>query len=184
MVSAVEQVESELRDFARLQARAGLADADSQRAEVAEAIRAELPQQAANAEILARAWLAKEYADLAAEAASWSSPTDVDRLDAALAECEAHQVLVLRGVAEPDATTAVAAAPEGLRGALWFAPTDVWRAVDQGILATTLWRPDGRPAAVGEHLHTAVTGCLGRHGLAVRDADGRVEVACRWQRRP
>ena len=68
MVSTAEQVESELRDFARLQARAALADADTQRAEVAEAIRAELPQQAANADILARAWLAKEYADLAAEA--------------------------------------------------------------------------------------------------------------------
>lgn len=184
-MATVDQVEAELRDFARLQVYAGLRDPEAQRAEVAEAISAELPQQATNADVLARAWLAKATADHAEQARSWPATTDTDRLDAALTECEEHEMLVLRGVDGPQTVTRELEHRSGLRGVLWFTPPDVWRAVDRGELALTLWSADGAPAVREEPLTGAITSCLSRHGLRVLDrVDGGVlQIACRWQRR-
>lgn len=185
VMGTVDRVEAELRDFARLQVYAGLLDASACRAELAAAIRAELPQQATNGDVLARAWLAKAVADQAEQARTWPTPTDTDRLDAALTECEEHEVLVFRGVEGPQVVAEELEQRTGLRGALWFTPSEVWHAVDHGELTLTLWSADGAPAVREEPLTGAVTSCLSRHGLRVLDrADGGgLRVACRWQRR-
>lgn len=185
-MATVDRVEAELRDFARLQVYAGLLEAEACRREVAEAIRAELPQQATNADVLARAWLAKASADHATQSRSWTDPTDTDRLDAALAECEQHEVLVLRGVQGPQAVTDELGQRTGLRGALWCTPAQVWHAIDHGELTLTLWSPDGVATVREEPLTGAVTSCLARHGLRVleRMDKGGLRIACRWQRRP
>lgn len=181
---STDRVEAELRDFARLQVRAGLGDHAEWRAQVVEAIRAELPQQATNADVLARAWLAKADADLALAARSWPNRTDADRLEAALVECEANEVAVFRGIADHRAARDELASRPGLRGAAWFTPADLWHAVDHRVLELTLWHGDGKVVATEDSLFGAVTSCIERHGLRSRPHDGRVQVACHWQRRP
>lgn len=180
----VDRVEAELRDFARLQVYAGLLDEGARRTAVSDAIRAELPQQATNADVLARAWLARAAADLSADAQRWPTPTDADRLDRALAECEEHHVAVLPGVADQQAATRALGEHPGLRGALWFTPQDVWHAIDHGVLELTLWHADGAAVLPDDPLMAAVTACMDRHGIPARAEGGRVQVRCQWQRRP
>lgn len=176
-------VEDDLRDFARLQVRAGLLAPERQLTEVVEATRVEMPHT--DAAILARAWLAAARQELDALASTWAPVTDFDRLQAAFAECEAHQLHVLQGIArEQEARERLAAAAAPLRGLLWFTPAEVWHAIDHGILDAHVWHPNGAPAGPGDHLFTQVTSCLERHGLATRFADGRLQVAARWERRP
>ena len=176
--------EEELRDFARLQVRAGLLPPERQRTELAEAIAAELPGQAGNAAVLARAWLTAATAQLDAEQVGWPVTTDVDRLQAAFAECEVHDVPVLQGVddhwaakAELDRRAAEGRLP---RGIIWFTPPDVWHAVDHGMLEINLWHGSTANAAPGDELLTAVLSCLERHGLRGRCDAGRIEVAAHW----
>jgi hypothetical protein len=122
---------------------------------------------------------------LAREQRAWPERTDVDRLEDALAECEQHGVLVQRGVEDHWAVKRSLGerSGDGLRGALWFTPPDVWHAVDHGMLELNLWHADTANAAPGDPLLDAVLSCLQRHGLAARFDEGRIEVACRWQRR-
>lgn len=181
-MSSVDQVETDLRDFARLQVYAGLTDDEQRRSDLADAIRAQLPRQASNADVLARAWLASASAEHVVAARSWIRPTDTDRLDAALAECSEHDVLVLPGVASEEAAIGSAKERDGLRGALWFSEGEVWHAVDHGELTLTVWAAD--PAARAA-LMTAVATCVTNHGLRVlgRTGDG-LRISCWWQRQP
>lgn len=176
-------VEDDLRDFARLQVRAGLGDPDQQLAEVIEATRAEMPHT--DASILARAWLAAARHEVAALAATWEQVTEFDRLQAAFAECDEHSLPVLQGVqGDAEARAGLAAASGPVRGVIWFTPGDVWHAVDHRVLELHLWRPDGSDAPPGDHLTTLVTSCLERHGLTARSTGDRVQVSVRWERRP
>lgn len=176
-------VEDDLRDFARLQVRAGLGDPAQQLSEVIEATKAEMPHT--DAAILARAWLAAARQELTALAATWAPLTDFDRLQAAFAECEEHALPVLQGVqGDAEARAALETTSDPVRGLLWFTPADVWHAVDHGVLEIQVWRPDGTAAAPGDHLTSLVTSCLERHGLVARTVGDRVQVAARWERRP
>ncbi|WP_110241324.1 DUF6891 domain-containing protein [Nocardioides gilvus] len=176
-------VEDDLRDFARLQVRAGLNDPDQQLAEVIEATRVEMPHT--DAAILARAWLAAARQEVAALAASWDPVTDFERLQAAFAECDEHALPVLQGVrGDAEARAGLTAGQAPLRGLIWFVPADVWHAIDHGVLEIHLWRPDGSDVAPGDHLATLVTGCFQRHGLAARQIGDRIQVSVRWERRP
>ncbi|WP_109508834.1 DUF6891 domain-containing protein [Nocardioides speluncae] len=182
---ARERVEQDLQDFARLQVRAGLlSEADALR-EVVEAISAELP--GIDAQVLARAWLAKARADLRGDQAAWPEVTDYDRLQSVFAECEPHDVRVLQGVddhwsakAELDRLTAADSQPRGLA---WFTQTDVWHAIDDGMLEVNLWHGTTANVAPGDSLLTAVLSCFGRHGLKAHFDEGRIEVAAHWHRR-
>lgn len=177
--------EDELRDYARLQVRAGLLPAAEQLTEVAGAVAAEMP--GIDAQILARAWLAAARQELIAEQETWPEQTDVDRLRAAFVECQQHGVKVLAGVEDHwvarKALDAEAVEPTGLRGVIWFLPTDVWHAVDNPMLELNLWHVSGANAAPGDALLDGVLSCLLRHGLTARFDEGRVEVAARWLRR-
>lgn len=186
---SVEQAELELRERARLTVRAQLVGAEAQLGDLEEAVRQALPHT--DAKILARAWLVAEQRRHAADAAQWSHPTDHDRLVAALDECAAHGVVVLLGVKDPSTLKEAVGArivdrqPDtALRGVLWASEADVFHAVDHGILDVRLLLPDGTPAAGEDHLTSAVTQCVQRHGLRVRYHRDRVQVALRWQARP
>lgn len=178
-----ERVEAELRDYARLQVRAGLLSPTDQEREVAEAVAAELP--GLDASVLARAWLAAARADLSTEQATWERSTDHDRLAQAFAQCEAHRIVVLPGVVDHWAVQAELdrRAGDQLRGALWFTPPDVWHAIDAGMLELDLWYPDGANIAPGDGLLAEVLAIFADAGLTARFDEGRIEVDARWHRR-
>jgi hypothetical protein len=177
-----ERTEAELRDFARLQVRAGLLTPEEQHAEVVEAVRAEMPDT--DAEVLARAWLAAARQQLVRDQSDWPVQTDHDRLASAFAECAAHDVPVLQGVTDHwVAQRHLEASATRPRGVAWFTPSDVWHAIDEGMLEVNLWHGSSANVAPGDSLLDAVVGCLGRHGLRAHFDEGRIEVAACWQRR-
>ena len=174
-------IEDELRDFARLQVRAGLLADEDARREVRDAVAAELPDT--DADVLARAWLAAARRELEAEQGSWPEATDHDRLESVFAECEAHGVRVLQGIDDHWTAKAELERSDGLRGVLWFTPPDVWHAIDHGMLEVNLWHASGANAAPGDALLDSVLACFDRQGLSATFDEGRIEVSARWQRR-
>lgn len=178
--------EDDLQDWSRLQVRAGFLDGVQLKTEVVSAINAEMP--GVDADVLARAWLGGASAQLRRDAATWPAETDYDRLQAAFAECEEHQVRVLQGIedhraakAELDRLAGVDPAP---RGIVWFTAADVWHAVDEGMLEVNLWHGSTANAAPGDPLLASVVSCFSRRGLRAHVAEGRIEVSAHWQRRP
>lgn len=178
-----DRTEQDLRDWARLQVRAGLLDEEAVLREVRDAIAAELPDL--DADVLARAWVARARQDLRVEQDTWPETTDVDRLRAAFVECGRHGVPVMPGVEDHWSVRDELRrrAGEGLRGIAWFTHPDVWHAIDEGMLEVNLWHATGANVAPGDDLLDQVVACLGRHGLEARFDEGRIEVACHWRRR-
>lgn len=175
-------IEAELRDFARLQVRAGLTGPDEQYEDVRAAVAAEMPHT--DAAVLARAWLAAAAQDFQQVQRDWPEVTDHDRLTAAFAECAQHDVPVLQGVDDHwEATRFLEASEPRPRGVLWFTQPDVWHAVDEGMLEVNLWHGTRANVAPGDSLLEAVLSCFERHGLRAHFDEGRVEVAAHWQRR-
>jgi hypothetical protein len=175
-----------LRAFARVQVRSGFLSDDTVRAEVVEAAREDLSRRD-DAESVAATAVEAEIADLEREQAGWAATTDVDRLEAAFAELESHGVLVLRAVDDHwDATGALTKldeAGETVPGVVFFTHTDVWHAVDHGMLELNLWHGDTANVAVGDDLLRLVLQTLDRHGLQAVFDEGRIEVTLTWQRR-
>jgi hypothetical protein len=178
-----ESLEADLRDFARVLVQAGLGTAEDRLDELVSAVRAELPDT--DAAVLSRAWLVAAERQWREAAADWPAGTDHDRLQAAFAECEMHDLPVLQGVDDlAEVRRRVEASGSALRGVAWFGRRAVWDAIGHGVLAVELRHADGTGVLEGEHLGRALVTCLERHGLQVRFVGGRVEVATRWQRRP
>jgi len=176
-----------LRAFARVQVRAGYLSDQSVRDEVAEAAREDLSREPDDAAALAGEAVDAEVAALVVEQESWPQTTDVDRLQAAFAELESHGLLVLAAVEDHwDATAALTRldeAGESVAGVLFFTHTDVWHAVDHGMLELNLWHGDTANVAVGDDLLRLVLQTLGRHGLSATFDEGRIETTLTWQRR-
>ena len=174
------KLEQELRDFARLQVRAGLLDDGAMQAEVAEAISAELP--GLDSAVLARAWLAVARRELLADQQAWPESTDHDRLQAAFADLQSAGLAVLQGCEDHWVARATLDA-ESPAGVVWFTPSDVWHAIDHGMLEVNVWHATGANIAPGDALLDAVVGAFARHGLSAHYDEGRVEVAAHWHRR-
>jgi hypothetical protein len=174
-------IEEELQDYARLQVRAGLLDDPTALREVREAIDAEMP--GTDAQILARAWLAGARKDLLAEQASWPAETDYDRLTAVFADLDRGGVAVLQGCEDHWAAKALLERRTDLRGVAWFLPSDIWHAIDEGMLEVNLWHSTGANAAPGDELLDKVVRLFGRHGLPAHFDEGRIEVSAYWHRR-
>jgi Domain of unknown function (DUF6891) len=176
-----------LRAFARVQVRSGYLSDQSVRDEVAEAAREDLARDADNAAVLAGEAVDAEITALVLEQESWPQTTDVDRLQAAFAELEAGGLVVLAAVEDHwDATAALTRldeAGESAAGVLFFTHTDVWHAVDHGMLELNLWHGDTANVAVGDDLLRLVLQTLGRHGLSATFDEGRIETTLTWQRR-
>jgi len=176
-------VEAELRDFARLQVRAGLLADDAVLREVGDAIAADLP--GADASALAATWVESALADLLEEQETWERPTDYERLQAGFAACEAAQLRVLQGVADHWVAKVeldrLSAAGQRPRGIVWFTPPDVWHAVDEGMLEVNVWHSDTANVAPGDALLDDVLEHLRAHGLTAHFDEGRIEVDAHWR---
>ena len=184
-----EQVspEEHVRDFTRSCVRAGLLTDEQLRAEVAEAVTAELPDRAAEADELARVWVAEARDELARDQEGWPEATDYDRLQTAFAELETFDVVVLQGIedhwrakAELERKGDAGVLPAGVA---WFTPSDVWHAIDEGMLEVNLWHGTTANAAPGDELLDEVLTVFDKHGIPAHFDEGRIEVTARWQRR-
>ncbi|MPZ60427.1 MAG: hypothetical protein GEU93_03835 [Propionibacteriales bacterium] len=183
---ADRNVLDELRDFARLQVRAGYLTEDESRAEVAEAVRAELPDENAPEQVAAR-WLAECERALEAEQRGWPDTTDFDRLLVAFDDLRMAGIVVLpacedhwSATAELERLEATGARPHGI---VWFTHPDVWHAIDHGMLEINVWHGDSANVAPGDVLLDTVLETLSRHDLPAHFDEGRVEVSVHWQRR-
>jgi hypothetical protein len=179
--------EQHVREFARACVRAGLLGEDALRDEVVQAIETELPHRADGARDLAAAWIGEAREELRVDQQGWPEATDYERLQSAFTEIELGDVVVLQGVEDHWAAKAVlddrAAAGTTPRGIAWFTASDVWHAVDEGMLEVNLWHGSTANAAPGDPLLDEVLGVLEKHGLAAHFDEGRIEVDAHWHRR-
>jgi hypothetical protein len=163
--------------------RSGLGTDENVRAEATAAIAADHPELPAEA--TADAWIEAARAAWRADAATWSAVTDHDRLEKAFALLEQQGIVVLQGVADHwvarDELKRRTPVPDGVA---WFTPTDVWHAIDSGMLEVNLWHGTTANAAPEDELLARALAAFAGAGLAAHFDEGRIEVAARWQRRP
>ena len=163
--------------------RSGLGSEAEVRAEAVAAITADHPELPAEA--TADAWIHEARERWRAEAATWPAVTDHDRLVQAFARLEERGIVVLQGVADHwvarDELQRRTPAPAGVA---WFTPTDVWHAIDDGMLEVNLWHASTANAAPGDALLDEALAAFASAGLEAHHDEGRIEVAARWQRRP
>jgi hypothetical protein len=163
--------------------RSGLQSDEQVRAEAVAAIAADHPDLPA--ESTAGAWIEEARAAWREEAATWPAVTDHDRLVQAFALLEARGIVVLQGV--PDhwvAQDVLHRRTPTPAGVAWFTPTDVWHAIDAGMLEVNLWHGSTANAAPGDGLLEEALAAFAEVGLEAHWDEGRIEVAARWQRRP
>jgi hypothetical protein len=176
----------QLRDYARLQLRAGILRGSDLRADIRSAVGDELPS-ASDPDGMVDAWLQAAAAELARDQLSWPHSTDHDRLEAAFADLEGAGVVVLRACddhwsanAELKRRAEAGVPPTGIA---WFTPPDVWHAIDNGMLEINVWHSDTANVAPGDDLLGTVLMALAKQGLSAHFDEGRIEVAAFWQRR-
>jgi len=163
--------------------RSALWSDDRVRAEAIAAIEADHPELPAEA--TADAWIAEADAGWRADAATWPAVTDHDRLVEAFTRLERQGIVVLQGVADHwVARDELARRTPRPVGVAWFTPTDVWHAIDAGMLEVNLWHGSTANAAPGDALLDDALAAFAAAGLEAHFDEGRIEVAARWQRRP
>jgi hypothetical protein len=163
--------------------RSGLLSSDAVRAQAVAAIAADHPELPA--EETADAWIADAWATWRHDASGWPEVTDHDRLEQAFALLEQRGILVLAGVADHwVARDELARRTPRPVGVAWFTPTDVWHAIDAGMLEVNLWHGTTANAAPGDSLLDEALAAFAAAGLEAHFDEGRIEVAARWQRRP
>jgi hypothetical protein len=176
-----ERTDRELRGLARVLVRSGYADRAAVTAALTEAVREDAP--AADAAVLVPELIAEAVRDLEADATGWPDETATDRLDAVLAELESLGIVVVRYCADHhDGRRALEAAADP-KGLVFFTDTDVWHAVDFGMLELKVWHPDTANVAPGEPLLDDVLALLAERDLPATFDEGRIEVTVDWQRR-
>lgn len=172
---------AQTRAWVRDVVRSGLLDPEQLVAQVRTALAQDHPRLPA--EQTARDWIDQAKQEWYAEAATWPSPTDHERLERAFERLEERGIVVLQGVADHWA------AKErldrgGCRGVAWFTPADVWHAIDEAMLEVNLWHADTANVAPGEQLLTEALAVFAECGLPAHFDEGRIEVTARWRRRP
>lgn len=167
------------REWVRAVVRSGLLEPDALLLEVESVLRADHPEEAPSA----RDWIEQERAAWEVDAATWSTPTDYDRIQSALRALESHGIAVMQAV--PDHWAVKERLGHGdVRGAAWFTPADVWHAVDEPMLEVNVWHASGTNVAPGDDLLDTSLACLHDAGLPAVFDEGRIEVGARWERRP
>jgi hypothetical protein len=130
-------------------------------------------------------WIAEAHAAWREDAATWPEVTDHDRLARAFDLLEQRGIVVLQGITDHwvarDELQRRTPAPSGVA---WFTPTDVWHAIDDGMLEVNLWHASTANAAPGDPLLDQALEAFAEAGLAAHFDEGRIEVSARWQRRP
>ncbi|NUR95396.1 MAG: hypothetical protein HOV67_09070 [Kribbellaceae bacterium] len=176
-----ERTARELRGLARVLVRSGYADHAAITAALTEAVQEDAPSM--DAASLVPLLIGEAVMDLNAEAAEWPATTDPDRLDAVLSELENRGLVVVRYTSDHHAAREALEAADNPRGLVFFTDTDVWHAVDFGMLELKLWHPDTGNVAPGEPLLEDVLALLHEHDLPATFDEGRIEVTLNWQRR-
>ncbi|WP_432876493.1 DUF6891 domain-containing protein [Kribbella sp. CA-245084] len=179
--SVDERTARELRGLARVLVRSGYADHAAITAALTEAVREDAPSM--DPADLVPLLIGEAVMDLNADAATWPESTDPDRLDGVLAELGALGVVVVRYTSDHHEAREVLEAADGPQGLVFFTDTDVWHAVDFGMLELKLWHPDTANVAPGEPLLEDVLELLHRNDLPAVFDEGRIEVTLNWQRR-
>lgn len=179
--SVDERTARELRGLARVLVRSGYADHAAITAALTEAVQEDAPSMDAAA--LVPLLIGEAVIDLDAEAAGWPATTDPDRLDAVLAELESRGLVVVRYTSDHHAARQALEAAADPKGLVFFTDTDVWHAVDFGMLELKVWHPDTANVAPGEQLLEDVLALLNQYGLPAVFDEGRIEVTLDWQRR-
>jgi hypothetical protein len=137
--------------------------------------------------------LADEYVDearqtLDRESKTWPVPSDYDRLQSALAEFESTGFVVLRSCDDhwevESRLRALRAADREPRAAAFYTETDVWHAIEEGMLELNIWHGSSANLMTGDPLLDESIATLARHGLNATFDEGRLEVTMTWQRRP
>jgi hypothetical protein len=181
LLSVDERTARELRGLARVLVRSGYADHAAITAALTEAVREDAPS--VDPAALVPLLIGEAVMDLNEEARDWPATTDPDRLDAVLAELGRLGLVVVRYTTDHHAARQVLEAADDPQGLVFFTDTDVWHAVDFGMLELKLWHPDTANVAPGEPLLEDVLALLNEHGLAAVYDEGRIEVTLDWQRR-
>ena len=163
--------------------RSGLLGNDELLAQVEAAIAADHPELAAPE--TAAVWIAEAREAWIADARMWPEVTDHDRLTEAFALLEQRGIVVVAGVADHwvarDELERRTPKPAGVA---WFTETDVWHAIDAGMLEVNLWHGDTANAAPGDPLLDDAVAAFAAAGLEAHFGEGRIEVSAHWQRRP
>jgi hypothetical protein len=177
----------QIRAFAAMQLRSGYRTDEEVRADVHEAVLAEVgdPVEAAR---LVDEYLADGARSWRDEAARWPARTQHDDLLDAFQTLRAAGVLVLEAVddhwAANDVLVALEQRGESPRGLAYFTHTDVWHAVEHGMLEVNLWHGSRANVTDSDDLLTDVVAIFADHGLPAHFDEGRIEVTVSWQRRP
>ena len=179
--SVDERTARELRGLARVLVRSGYADHAAITAALTEAVDEDAPSM--DAASLVPLLIGEAVIDLTEEAKAWPETTDPDRLDAVLAELERLGLVVVRYTSDHHAARQVLEAADSPQGLVFFTDTDVWHAVDFGMLELKLWHPDTANVAPGEPLLEDVLALLRQYDLPAVFDEGRIEVTLDWQRR-
>ncbi|GAA3101198.1 hypothetical protein JOF29_003253 [Kribbella aluminosa] len=176
-----ERTARELRGLARVLVRSGYADHAGITAALTEAVQEDAPSMDATA--LVPLLLGEAVMDLNQEAVGWPAITDPDRLDDVLGELAALGLVVVRYTTDHHIARKALESADDPRGLVFFTDTDVWHAVDFGMLELKLWHPDTANVAPGEPLLEDVLALLHQHDLPAVFDEGRIEVTLNWQRR-
>ncbi|ONI74299.1 hypothetical protein BWI15_13295 [Kribbella sp. ALI-6-A] len=179
--AAGERTARELRGLARVLVRSGYADRAALTSALTEAVQEDAP--AADAAVVVPELIAEAEAELRADAEGWPTETGPDRLEAVLAELESLGIVVVRYCSDHhDARKALEAATDP-KGLVFFTDTDVWHAVDFGMLELKVWHADTANVAPGEPLLDDVLALLHERDLPAVFDEGRIEVTVDWQKR-
>ena len=163
--------------------RSGLWPIGEVRAQAVAAIRDDHP--GLDAEATADAWIAEALAAWRRDAETWPEVTDHDRLCRAFARLEERGIVVLQGVPDHwEARDELGRRTPTPVGIAWFTPTDVWHAIDAGMLEVNLWHGSTANAAPGDALLAETLNAFAEAGLDAQFDEGRIEVSARWQRQP
>lgn len=170
-----------MRGLARVLVRSGYADRAAATAALTEAVQGDAP--AADPVVLVPELIDQAVAALHVDVAGWPDETDPDRLDAVLAELESLGVVVVRYTSDHHAAREVLESAAEPKGLVFFTDTDVWHAVDFGMLELKVWHPDTANVAPGEPLLEDILALLHERDLPATFDEGRIEVTIDWQRR-
>ena len=177
----------QLRVLARAQVWSGYLTEAAIRADLYDAVLDELrdPEPARE---LADRYVDEAYRELRTAAATWPIPSGFDRLRAAFDALEARGVIVLQACEDHWSADArlreEAAMGTRPRGIAYFTHSDVWHAVEHGMLEVNLWHGTRANVAPGDELLADVQRVLAEHGIASLFDEGRIEVSVAWERRP
>jgi hypothetical protein len=177
----------QLRAFAAMQLRSGYRSDDEIRSEVLEAVLAEVgdPDDAGR---LTDEFLAEARREWRDEAELWPARTQHDAVLDAFRTLRSQDVVVLEAVddhwAANDLLVDLEQRGESPRGLAYFTHTDVWHAVEHGMLEVNLWHGSRANVTDSDALLTDVLAVFADHGLPAHFDEGRIEVTVAWQRRP